>query len=46
MIFTKRFINMHIRSDKKNQLRLRTHLSKAEIDKMRSSSDEEESGDV
>ncbi|KJA19000.1 hypothetical protein HYPSUDRAFT_217856 [Hypholoma sublateritium FD-334 SS-4] len=40
------FINMHIRSDKKNQLRLRTHLSKEDIDKMRGASDEEESHDI
>ncbi|KJA23791.1 hypothetical protein HYPSUDRAFT_39638 [Hypholoma sublateritium FD-334 SS-4] len=33
------FINMHIRSDKKNQLRLRTHLSKEDIDKMRGASE-------
>ncbi|PPQ85086.1 hypothetical protein CVT26_005604 [Gymnopilus dilepis] len=31
------FMNMHIRSDKKNQLRLRTHLSKQDIQKLRES---------
>ncbi|KAF8196142.1 hypothetical protein BJ912DRAFT_956478 [Pholiota molesta] len=29
------FINMHIRSDKRNQLRLRTHMTKEDVDKYR-----------
>jgi hypothetical protein len=29
------FINMHIRSDKRNQLRLRTHMTKEDVAKYR-----------
>ncbi|KAJ3517319.1 hypothetical protein NLJ89_g591 [Agrocybe chaxingu] len=35
------FINMHIRSDKKNQLRLRMTMSKQDIERIRSHDDEE-----
>ncbi|KAF8957173.1 hypothetical protein BDZ97DRAFT_118334 [Flammula alnicola] len=37
------FINMHIRSDKRNQLRLRTHMTKQDVDKYRNSDDAEAS---
>lgn len=36
------FINTHIRSDKGNQLRLRTHMSKHEIEKLRSFDDDDD----
>jgi hypothetical protein len=36
------FINTHIRSDKGNQLRLRTHMSKQEIEKLRSFDDDDD----
>jgi len=36
------FINTHIRSDKGNQLRLRTHMSKQDVEKLRSFDDDKD----